>query len=69
MRNHEKERIEAKLKLWDTPGFSQFLQDLALYKDDSTIPGFAAVLKNLYVARLKEIEEGESKFKQGKLEL
>ena len=31
MINPEKQRIEAKLKLWETPGFLQFIQDLADY--------------------------------------
>lgn len=69
MRNVEKERIEAKLKLWDTPGFSQFLQDLALFKTDPDIEGFSNNLKTMYSLRLKELEEEGNKFKQTKLDL
>jgi len=68
MKNIEKERIEAKLKLWETPGFSQFVADL-----DPFMP-FGCIfqvhnLKKIYQKKLQEIEEKESKFKQGKLEL
>lgn len=69
MINLEKERIEAKLKLWDTPGFNQFLNDFATYLDLFDLPLGAQVLKRSYLGRLEEIKEAESKFKQGKLDL
>lgn len=69
MINLEKERIEAKLKLWDTPGFSQFLEDFAVYLDLLDLSLGAQVLKRSYLSRLQEIKEAESKFKQGKLDL
>lgn len=69
MRNPEVDRLKNKLALWDTQGFSQFVADLALYKDDSSIQFHTETLKRLYKSRLDEITEEESKFKQGKLEL
>lgn len=69
MRNPEKERLEAKLKLWETPGFMQFIVDLYTYMDNDNIAKFVGILKNQYMLRVKELEEAESKFKQGKLEL
>lgn len=69
MRNPEKERIEAKLKLWDTPGFSQFLEDLNLYLDLVNIHTAANAVKRMYNNELKEIEDQGNKFKQTKLDL
>lgn len=66
MNNPQKERAEAKLKLWDTPGFSQFLHDLAVYMDNSTLITFSEVLRKQYKAKL---EEEKTKFKQGNLGL
>lgn len=70
MRNPEKERIEAKLNLWNTPGFFQFIEDL----DKQTLSGCkegVANLKTLYTARLNYIKGKEQKgnFKQGDLGL
>lgn len=68
MKNVEKDRLEAKLKLWDTPGFSQFVADLDPFMTFGCISQVNN-LKKVYQRKLKEIEENESKFKQGKLEL
>lgn len=67
--NIERDRLEVKLKLWETQGFSQFLQDLAFYKTDPEITRYADELKKLYQLRIKEIDDEGSKFKQTKLEL
>lgn len=65
----KKHRLENKLRLFDTPGFSQFVGDLGIYLGNRDIHRFADVLKKLYTKQLKEIEEKDSKFKQGELEL
>ena len=74
MRNPTKERLEAKLKLWETPGFSQFLEDLAgeVWGADPGVTEAAHNLKDEYLRGLEWIrmhEEDNSKFKQGKLDL
>lgn len=72
MKNIEKERLEAKLRLWETPGFSQFLEDLSgeIWATDS-VSEAVHIVRDEYLKRLKEIEETEegSKFKQTKLDL
>lgn len=56
MRNVEKERLINKLKLWETPGFSQFLNDLSVYIDNKNLVNFADALKIMYQNKLKEID-------------
>lgn len=69
MRNPEKERLEAKLKLWETPGFSQFLEDLRRTLDNPAIHEIALAIKLGYELELEKLKEEQSKFKQGKLDL
>lgn len=69
MINPEKQRIEAKLKLWETPGFFQFIEDLNKYMEVVPITTHIEALKRLYIKRLKELNNTNSKFKQGKLPL
>jgi hypothetical protein len=70
MRNPEIERLEAKLKLWDTPGFSQFIEDLNEYKSDIFATKLIVEsLKRIYQHNLNKLKDDETKFKQGKLEL
>lgn len=70
MKNPEQIRLENKLKLWDTPGFSQFLEDLQQVMGyNSTLLKATQLLKREYKERLKEVEEKKNKFKQGKLPL
>lgn len=70
MKTLEQIRIEAKLKLWDTPGFFQFIEDLTAlsqYYEDN-IPNDINFIKRKYEKELKKLEP-KSKFKQGKLPL
>jgi hypothetical protein len=71
MRNPEKERIEAKMALFNTPGFTQFLLDLSKIMDSDAVLGFAGKLRFGYGQKIKELEEGEegNKFTQTKLDL
>lgn len=69
MRNVKKERIEAKLKLWDTQGFSQFLEDLIQYCDIIDLRSSIKAIKKGYEADLMEINNKNSKFKQTKLDI
>jgi hypothetical protein len=69
MRNPEKERIEAKLRLWDTPGFSQFLEDLNLHLDIINIHQASKEVKRMYKDQIAEFENKENKLEQGKLDL
>jgi hypothetical protein len=65
MKNPEIERLQAKLKLWETPGFSQFIEDLDGYKSDLFGAKLACEsLKRIYQYNLNKLEENESKFKQ-----
>lgn len=69
MINPEKQRLEAKLKLWDTPGFLQFIQDLADYSSPVINTwNNVNVLKRKYEKKLEDLKP-KSKFKQGKLPL
>jgi len=65
----KKYKLENKLKLWDTPGFLDFLDDLREQIRECNIGGSYIVLKRLYKAELEKINEKESKYKQGKLGL
>lgn len=69
MKNPEIDRLKAKLRLWETPGFSQFLQDLSSYMEIDEIPRFSDVVKRRYIEKIKEIENKDNKFKQGELKL
>ena len=68
MTNPKLDRLEAKLKLWDTPGFSQFLEDLIEYTDPPCpLRNNIQAIRRQYQARLEELREQQSKYKQGKL--
>jgi hypothetical protein len=72
MKSVAKERIQAKLKLWETPGFSQFIGDLEEYSS-SMVPVTVMIesLRKIYNNQLKQIEaeESVSYYRQGKLPL
>ena len=69
MKTPEQIRIENKLKLWDTPGFFQFIEDLSKVSPDyGDVDYDIALLRREYERRLRELEP-KSKFKQGKLPL
>lgn len=70
MRNQHIERLEIKLKLWDTPGFHQFLGDLAQYSgEESPVWNNIHALYAIYKKELQELKEKQAIFKQGKLEI
>lgn len=65
----EEQRLRNKLALWETPGFSQFIEDLATdMGPEIGLRGQVEVLRNLYIGKLKDMEPN-SKFKQTKLPL
>lgn len=68
MRTAEQTRLENKLRLWETQGFSQFLEDLANAKGiECDIRGEIKVLKRLYIDKLRSIAP-QSKYVQLKIE-
>lgn len=70
MKNPKIERLETRLKLWETPGFSGFLQDLIDYTEPSCpLRNNIDAVKRIYQVHLQELKDKEGKFKQGKLEL
>lgn len=72
MKTLEQIRIEAKLKLWDTPGFFQFIGDLEKLIESQNTKNLSynlRVLKMIYMKEIWELEESQQKFKQGKLPL
>lgn len=61
-------RLSAKLNLWDTPGFFQFIHDLGELKGpECDIVKDIRVLKSLYDKRMKELTSNSNNFKQGEL--
>lgn len=67
MKTAEQIRIEVKLKLWETPGFSQFLEDLQNYKGiEQDIHTAAGVVRRMYIEEMKKAEE-KGKLKQTKI--
>lgn len=67
MKTAEQTRLEGKLKLWDTYGFSQFIQDLEDAKGvECGIKQEVEILRRLYTHKLKEIAP-TSKYIQLKL--
>ena len=63
--------LRMNLLLWDTPGFSRVINDLAGYIG-GVIPveQHLKALKNTYKRELTELEDNiDPKFKQGKLDL
>lgn len=65
----ETSRLVPKLKLWDTPGFFQFIEDLSQLKGkECDIKGTVDALRRIYVARMKELAP-KSKFVQTKLDI
>jgi hypothetical protein len=56
MKSTEEQRLEVKLRLWQTPGFYQFLKDLQEQKGpESDIKQVAETVRRLYIARIKEL--------------
>jgi len=69
-KDNEQRRLEEKLELWNTTGFSQFLQDLDDYIGGQChVAESAASMKKIYRARLSKMQEDADNFKQGKLDL
>lgn len=68
MKTLEQIRIETKLKLWDTPGFFQFLEDLSKKIKKDHLDYYSNEVKKDYEKELEELKP-KSKFKQGKLPL
>lgn len=65
----ELSRLSPKLKLWETPGFSQFIEDLSQLKGiECDIKGTVDALKKIYINRMKELTP-KGKFVQTKLEI
>lgn len=65
----ETSRLVPKLKLWETPGFFQFIEDLSQLKGkECDIKGTVEALKKIYTNRMKELAP-EGKFIQTKLEI
>lgn len=63
----EGHRIEEKLKVWETPGFLGFINDLQKQKGvECNIMGEVETLKRIYLKRLSEISP-KSKYVQGKM--
>ena len=64
------ERAKVKLQLWETPGFSQFLEDLIEYcGPESPDRENIEVLRKRYIRKLLELPRAKNKFKQTKLPL
>ncbi len=65
------ERLEAKLKLWVTPGFSQFLVDMDnyFYEGGNNIQDAAELYRKLYQGELNVLKDKQNKLKQTKLDL
>lgn len=64
------ERVKAKLALWDTPGFSQFIEDLSKYLGpEVNLTKHVETQKRLYKEYLDKLRKQSSKFKQGELPL
>lgn len=67
MRTVQQIRLENKLKLWETPGFDQFLEDLIAIKGtECDIRTEILALKLLYKEELKKIAP-KSKYIQLKI--
>ncbi len=70
MTNIHQERAKVKLQLWETPGFSQFLEDLIEYcGPESPVRENIEVLRKKYKRKLLELPKAKIKFKQTKLPL
>lgn len=62
MKTLEQLRAESKLKLWDTPGFSQFIEDLhAMMGPLVSVKEQAQALKNHYSKQIDRKDDGELK--------
>lgn len=67
--NIYEERLRNKLALWTTPGFSQFIEDLAESLSPITdVRRQVEVQRKLYKNALENLQP-KSKFKQTKLQL
>lgn len=66
--NIDEQRLKNKLALWDTPGFSQFIEDLALKIDILDVRTQVEAMRRNYKAHLDEMQK-PSKFKQTKLDI
>lgn len=67
MKSTEEQRLEVKLRLWQTPGFYQFLKDLQEQKGpECDIKQVAESVRLLYIARIKKLMP-KSKWEQLKI--
>ena len=69
----EARRIRTKLKLFETEGFDQFLDDLEKYEVEHIelnmfIEDMAEEIKRKYIRELKEFDDGQLKYKQLSIE-
>lgn len=65
----ELSRLGPKLNLWNTPGFSQFIEDLdSLKGNECSIKGDVESLRLIYKRRYEDLIP-KSKFVQTKLEI
>lgn len=56
MKSTEEQRLQVKLKLWQTPGFYQFLNDLEKQKGpECGIKQEVETVRRSYIQRLKEL--------------
>lgn len=70
MINIEYERIKTKLKLWETQGFFQFVEDLAEYiGPEMDIRKHVDTVKTMYLHKKREMENEKGFLKQGTLKL
>lgn len=66
----EEQRLRNKLALWDTPGFSQFVRDLAIAMGPTVdVERQVETRRLIYKGMLQDIIDEGSKFKQTKLPL
>ncbi len=66
----QEQRLRNKIALWDTPGFSQFIEDLAeAVGPIIDVRKQADIVRLIHKGKLQEYIEEKSKFKQIKLPL
>lgn len=56
MKSTEEQRIEVKLRLWQTPGFYQFINDLEAQKGpECGVKQEIETLRRTYIERIKKL--------------
>ena len=70
MTSQKRERLENKLKLWETPGFLEFVEDLQNLPDNPVdMKQAVLILQAGYKLDMMELDRKGRKFKQGELGL